>query len=994
MFLHNNILSQNMLNNNAKSYLLERGIDEKTAHELGFFSASKGTAKELLNQNISGLCITYFDFAKKPISYRLRPFSADWNFATDKRDKYLKTKGELPKFLSKAKPPSKFDEETETLIVAEPELQRINKPYFCPVLNWSEIQQKTSIDIVITEGEIKGALACLKGIPTIALPGVDGFINKIKKPDGSIDQEFLPDLEWLTDNDEWKKSYWENRNVALVFDSDIVSKWQVQRALKELAKRLRMKGAKPFLVLLPNEADGGKNGIDDFIVHHGADAFKKLIEQFKILDQSPQHRLMDVNQETLSYQFRSLEPIAAIKGLMCWSVLKDKLAYREGYGWYEWTGKFWKNITESKVLGIIQEFRYSNQWLMNGDKNCFDDFKNALSRSEIEFNNPHILGFENGYLNADTNEFFPHDKNYYLTSILPFDYQENKDCPNWFNFLYEAFEGDMNKVEYARAWLRWILTPKQNKKFPIEATLWLVGEQGTGKGTFLGIMKNLIGENNYGVFSPEDITNMNMLYGLADKKLAINDDVTGFIQNIGTYNKICSNEPVNVKHLYHDVFPTRLNTVTVLAMNKALGFSGNGSEGMKRRLHVLEFNKIPDVVDMDLSEKLETELSGIFSWVWGLNFTQTKKILRWRASESVATVYENQLPEIAFLKETYPNGCDLIKASDLYSLYAEWCKNNGYEKTKSQNFYLSIKKIKSIKKQEERDANYYVIPEMYNYHDSQFNVTTSTPTDIINTTQETVEGSCKNGTFQQNHCGRLRLDTEPSVEGSEGLAQKVFESQEKIEESKKSFTQKPSTPSTIHTEQGLNLPQTNETPLHNPETTMNKSIEPIVQNNQDDLSKYKGFQSVGKLNSCDIREARNRSEKIKNDILACINNEELKLVKEDFGYLIQEIDWVWKHLLSKEQKAQIKELTKREQTILALEVAQKDWQKETVRMVESKQFYNSLINNFGLDYLKELVANTYQFNKDYLPVWESKMTSKDLAKLLNLIGGGEDNGAS
>lgn len=992
MFLSNNILPQNMLNDTAKTYLFERGIDEKIAVELGFFSASKGTAKQLLNQDISGLCITYFDLNKKPISYRLRPFLKDWNLHTEKRDKYLKEKGELPKFLSKAKPPKKYDEETETLIVADTELQRINKPYFCPVLDWQNIQQKTSIDIAITEGEIKGALACLKGIPTIALPGVDGFVNNITNPDGTINHEFLPDLEWLTPNeDKWKTTYWQNRNVALVFDSDIVSKWQVQRALKALARELRSRGAKPFLVLLPNEANGDKNGIDDFIVRHGAAAFKKLIEQFKILNQNPQHKIMVWNSEEGDYNFKSLEPIASIKGLMCWSCLKDKLAYREGYGWYEWTGKYWKNITESKVLGIIQEFRYSNQWLMNGDKNCFDDFKNALSRSEIEFNNPHILGFENGYLNADTNEFFPHDKNYYLTSILPFDYQEDAQCPEWFNFLYEAFEGDLNKIEYARAWLRWILTPKENKKFPIEATLWAIGEQGTGKGTFLNIMKNLIGENNYGVFSPEDITNMNMLYGLADKKLAINDDVTGFIQNIGTYNKICSNEPVNVKHLYHDVFPTRLNTVTVLAMNKALGFSGNGSEGMKRRLHVLEFNRIPDVVDVDLSEKLEKELSGIFSWVWGLSFAQTKKILKWRSSESVANVYESQLPEIAFLKATYPNGHDLIKASDLYSTYAEWRKNNGYEKTNSQNFYLSIKKIKTIKKEGKSDANYYVIPEMHNYHDSQFNNTTLSPTDIINNTKESMEGSCNNGTFHDESCGRLQPYTDRIMEGMEGFDQKVFEGVEKIKEAKKSFGKKPSIPSTTHTPQGVNLPQTDEKTLHNPQTDMNKPIEPNTQNNQDELSKYKEFQKVGKLNSCDTREARNRSEKIKNDILACTNNEELKLVREDFGYLPKEIDWVWKHLLTKEQKAQIIDLTKREQTTLSLEITQDNWVKETVKKVESKKCYNDLINNFGLDYLKELVKDEYQFNKHYLPVWEEKLLPEDLANLLALLRG-DDNG--
>lgn len=92
-----------------------------------------------------------------------------------------------------------------------------------------------------------------------------------------------------------------------------------------------------------------------------------------------------------------------------------------------------------------------------------------------------------------------------------------------------------------------------------------------------------------------------------------------------------------------------------------------------------------------------------------------------------------------------------------------------------------------------------------------------------------------------------------------------------------------------------------------------------AQNNSDELSKYKGFQSVGKLNSGDIREARNRSEKIKADILVCSTAEELKLVREDFGYLPEEIEWVWVNLLTKREKAQITQMTEQKQTELTLE---------------------------------------------------------------------------
>ena len=914
----NNILAHKMLNSDAKRYLFERGISEKTALDLGYFTVSKVEAQKLLNQDISGLAITYYDIDRKPVGYRLRPFQRDWNIYGKKRDKTLKAKGELPKFLSKPKPAKKYDEETETLIVAEPEAQRINKAYFCPVLDWREIQQKTSIDIVITEGEIKASLACLNDIPTIALAGVDGWKNKIAMPDGSVNDEFLLDLEWLTVDDKWKKTYWQNRSVALIFDSDIVSKWQVQRALKALAKQLRIRGANPFLVLLPNEMDGDKNGIDDFIVRHGAAAFKKLIQQFKILDKSPAHKLMEVNPETLTYEFRNLEPINSIKGLMAWSVLKDQVAYREGYGWYEWNGKYWKMIPESKVLGLIQEFRYSNQWLNNNDKAVFDDFKNALSKNEVEWNNSQILGFENGYLDTATNELLPHDKNLYLTAILPFNYNQSSGCPQWINFLHNIFEGDQDQIEYLRAWFKWILAPKP-ENFPIEATLWLVGKQGTGKGTLLSILRALVGKENYGGFEPDLITNPNHLFGLVDKKLALNSDATGFFANVGIYNRICSNEPVTVKNLYHNQFDTPLNTVTVLAMNKPLGFPSGGSEGLSRRLHVLKLDKIPDRRDPDLKEKLISELEGIFAWCWGLSMTQVKQILNWRVEGAVSEIYENQITEMLFLKENYSEGNSCVKASDLYSEYFEWCKNNGYKSANSQNFYLALKKVKGVEKIKQMNANYYNIPKMENYHDPEFGITTDKPTEIINNSQKVMEGSCFMESNMEYVMEGLDPDSERVMEGMEGFEQKNFCEGKNLDTPIKKVSEKPSIPSINHTQQGVEPSMNKKDTFHPSINETQQGIESKIQNNQDELSKYKGFQSVGKLNSSDIREARNRSEKIKADILACTNTEELKLVREDFGYLPQEIEWVWVTLLTKREKAQITQMTEQNQTELLLQ---------------------------------------------------------------------------
>lgn len=703
--LHTNIITDNMLNNNAKSYLFERGIDEKTAHELGFFSASKSTAKQLLSHGVGGLVIPYFSPTGEQWTSRLRPFANDWENAKELRDFFLKENGKLPKFLS-----IKGDK---------------NKPYLTPCLNWNNIFKKTSQDLIITEGEIKGVSACLNKIPTIALSGANNFVTT--NDDGH--SEFLPELETIK---------WENRAVGICFDSDIITNIAVQYAAVKLANQLARRQAKPFLVVLPRELNGDKNGIDDFIVKHGVKAFEQLINWHKINQFSgDKNKLLIWDKDNQEYSLGSFEPIVSIKGLMAWSVLKENWRYRPSFGWCKWTGKYWSIPNDGKngenaLLQEVKEFCRAQNWLYNNNhKTIFDEVSVLLFDFPLEsqWNPSNILGFNNGYLNTDTNEFLPFIKENYVTSILPFDYNPIASCEQWENYLNFTFKGDRNKIEYIRAWMRWILTPKDDREYPIEATLWIVGKPGLGKGTFLSVLHSLCGQNNIGIFEPGDINDANKLFSLVDKKLAFNNDVEAFIPNIPLYNSICSNETVNVKHLYHDIFPTRLNTVTVLAMNKEVSFKGAGSEGLKRRLHVVRFDREPEKRDTDLKAKLREELSGIFSWVWGLSFAQTKQILKWRITEDVSEVFELNHPEIEFLRQKFPNGQNSIKASDLYKEYCEWCEENGYESGKMKSFGYLMQQVRGIERTKHRDGWYYFIPEMKDY--IEINQADNTPLNVL-----------------------------------------------------------------------------------------------------------------------------------------------------------------------------------------------------------------------------------------------------------------------
>jgi len=116
--------------------------------------------------------------------------------------------------------------------------------------------------IFITEGEKKAAKATQDGFPTIALSGVWCFKNN--------ENDFIEELEAL------KFKY---RNCYIVFDSDITEKHNVRHAELRLAVELLNRGSIPLSVRLPNEDDGGKNGLDDFLVRYGKEEFNKLVIQ-------------------------------------------------------------------------------------------------------------------------------------------------------------------------------------------------------------------------------------------------------------------------------------------------------------------------------------------------------------------------------------------------------------------------------------------------------------------------------------------------------------------------------------------------------------------------------------------------------------------------------------------------------------------------------------------------------------------------------------------
>jgi len=138
-----------------------------------------------------------------------------------------------------------------------------------------------STPLGITEGEKKATKADQDGFPCIGLVGVWGWMKK--RPKGKDGKGHGP-YELI---DDLARVSWRGRHVYLCFDSDAATNPSVCMAERELANILRRHGASVHVVRLPAGKVGpdgkpAKVGLDDYLVAHGSDAFRKLLADHSV----------------------------------------------------------------------------------------------------------------------------------------------------------------------------------------------------------------------------------------------------------------------------------------------------------------------------------------------------------------------------------------------------------------------------------------------------------------------------------------------------------------------------------------------------------------------------------------------------------------------------------------------------------------------------------------------------------------------------------------
>ena len=297
------------------------------------------------------------------------------------------------------------------------------------------------------------------------------------------------------------------------------------------------------------------------------------------------------------------------------------------------------------------------------------------------------LNLQNGTLDLETGDLTQHDAGDYLTYCLPYEYNPAANCPNWLHVLRgiaNSLGGET--VDFLQEFAGYCLTPDTSH----ELAVWLHGQPGGGKSTFLAGLQTMLGPKS-GLLGLADIErNTFALANLPGKTMVVSTEQPSMYLASGhILNAIISGEPVMVNRKFRDAVEVQPVAKLAWAMNELPRIS-DANNGLFRRVKVVSFAPIaPSDRRPELKAGLAREGAGILNWALrGLErLTQRGYFIVPQVVEDATAEFQSENDVMGmFVKECCIADPDAkVQSSLFYFEYKEWAKDNGYNPLNEAN---------------------------------------------------------------------------------------------------------------------------------------------------------------------------------------------------------------------------------------------------------------------------------------------------------------------
>lgn len=296
---------------------------------------------------------------------------------------------------------------------------------------------------------------------------------------------------------------------------------------------------------------------------------------------------------------------------------------------------------------------------------------------------PWFLNCLNGTIDLQTGQLRPHQREDFLTKVLPITYNAHATAPRWEAFLDQIMNHDAELTDFVQRAIGYSLTGDTRE----QVFFVLHGRGANGKSVVLDTLLALLSDYGRRVAFETFITQpyggsvrMNLATIAGARLITASESEENQKLAESLLKDITGGEKQEARWLYHDPFEFRPTAKIWLATNHRPQIRGS-DHAIWRRVRLIPFTiTIPEEQqDRTLPQKLREELPGILAWA-------VRGCLRWQqdglptpaAVRAATKAYREESDIIGpFIAERCVLDATVTALSgDLYRAYVNWCEEN------------------------------------------------------------------------------------------------------------------------------------------------------------------------------------------------------------------------------------------------------------------------------------------------------------------------------
>ena len=311
-----------------------------------------------------------------------------------------------------------------------------------------------------------------------------------------------------------------------------------------------------------------------------------------------------------------------------------------------------------------------------------------------------LLNFKNGTLDLRSGTLHPHQRNDWITKLIPFDYDARADCPRFKKFMGEITGSNSQLTEFIQRALGYSLTGVTDEQCLFIAH----GEGANGKSTLLNLFRDLLA--GYAVNTPvhtflakkHDSGTSNDLVRLRGARFVTASEAEANQRLAESLLKrFTGGDPITARGLYKEFIEFTPNFKLWWATNHKPKIAGD-DPALSRRIHLIPFDFVIPEKDRDpeLPNKLKAEAQGILAWaVKGCLDWKTNRLNPPPVVTNATTTYLNEMDDVRqFLSDCVkklPFGN--VPKGEMFEAYTRWSKDNGGQSLTKNALGARLKKL-------------------------------------------------------------------------------------------------------------------------------------------------------------------------------------------------------------------------------------------------------------------------------------------------------------